>query len=43
MVSVWRLLVPFVGGGCAGTLLLALMRNPERASDTVVQGSMNPR
>jgi len=26
MISVWWLLVAFVGGGCAGILLMALMR-----------------
>jgi hypothetical protein len=32
MISVWWLLIGFVGGGCAGILLMALMRNPECAS-----------
>ena len=40
MISVWWVLVAFVGGGCAGTLVMALMR---MSADLPEQSMQEPR
>jgi hypothetical protein len=41
MISVWWTLVAFIGGGCAGLLLVALMRAAADPEEQASRGKTN--